>query len=72
MVTLGTRVTVKDEASGREDVFTLVPATEAKPSEGRLSFEAPMARALVGARAGATVRVPTPRGERRMLVVSLG
>ncbi len=72
VVTLGTRVTVKDEASGREDVFTLVPATEAKPSEGRLSFEAPMARALVGARAGATVRVPTPRGERRMLVVSLG
>jgi transcription elongation factor GreA len=72
VVTLGTRVTVKDEASGREDVFTLGPATEAKPSEGRLSFEAPMARALVGARAGATVRVPTPRGERRMLVVSLG
>jgi transcription elongation factor GreA len=72
VVALGTRVTVKDEASGREDVFTLVPATEAKPSEGRLSFEAPMARALVGARAGATVRVPTPRGERRMLVVALG
>jgi transcription elongation factor GreA len=72
VVSLGTRVTVRDEASGREDVFTLVPATEAKPSDGKLSYEAPMARALVGARAGATVRVPTPRGERRMLVVSLG
>ena len=72
IVALGTRVTVRDEASGREDVFELVPATEANPSGGKLSFEAPMARALVGARAGDTVRVTTPRGERRLAVLSLG
>jgi transcription elongation factor GreA len=72
VVALGSRVTVKDESSGREDVFTLVPALDAKPSDGKLSFEAPMARALVGARAGHTVRVATPRGERRMMVISVG
>ncbi len=72
VVGLGTRVTVKDEGSGREDVFVLVPATEADPSNGKLSFEAPMARALVGAKAGDTVKVATPRGERRLAVVSLG
>jgi transcription elongation factor GreA len=72
VVALGSRVTVKDEASGREDVFVLVPATEANPSSGKLSFEAPMAQALVGARAGETVSVATPRGERRLAIVSLG
>ncbi|HEY2602373.1 MAG TPA: transcription elongation factor GreA [Thermoleophilaceae bacterium] len=72
VVALGSRVKVKDEASGREDVFVLVPATEAKPSDGKLSFEAPLARALVGAKAGDTVTVATPRGDRRLAVLSLG
>jgi transcription elongation factor GreA len=72
IVGLGTRVTVKDEASGRTDTFTLVPATEANPSEGRLSFDSPLARALVGARAGATVKVKTPRGERQVTAIALG
>jgi transcription elongation factor GreA len=72
VVALGTRVTLKDEASGRQDTFTLVPAFEAKPSAGKLSYESPMARALVGARASDTVRVQTPRGERRMTVIALG
>lgn len=72
VVALGSRVTVKDEGSGRTDTFTLVPALEAKPSAGKLSFESPLARALVGARAGDTVSVPTPRGERRVTAVALG
>jgi transcription elongation factor GreA len=72
IVALGSRVTVKDEASGREDVFVLVPATEANPSSGRLSFEAPMAQALVGARVGDVVTVATPRGDRQLAVVALG
>jgi transcription elongation factor GreA len=72
VVALGTRVTVKDEASGRQDTFTLVPAIEAKPSAGNLSFESPLAHALVGARAGDTVRVLTPRGERRVTAIALG
>src|SRR5438067_4066894 len=32
VVTLGTKVTMRDEASGREDTFTLVPALEAQPA----------------------------------------
>jgi transcription elongation factor GreA len=72
VVALGTRVTVKDESSGRTDTFTLVPVTEADPSAGKLSFESPLARALVGARTGDTVQVVTPRGERRVTAVALG
>jgi transcription elongation factor GreA len=71
VVALGSRVTMKDEASGREDTYTLVPALEANLSAGKLSFDSPLARALLGARATHTVAVHTPRGERRVTVISL-
>jgi transcription elongation factor GreA len=71
VIALGSRVTVKDQNSGRQDVFEIVPATQAKPSDGKLSAEAPMARALLGAKEGDTVRLNTPRGERKIEVVAL-
>jgi len=72
VVGLGSTVTMRDEGSGREDTFTLVPAMEAQASAGKLSFDSPMARALVGAVAGAVVEVHTPRGVRQITVISLG
>jgi transcription elongation factor GreA len=71
VVALGTTVTMRDENSGREDTFTLVPAMDAQPSAGKLSFDSPLARALVGAKAGKLVDVPTPRGVRKVTVISL-
>jgi transcription elongation factor GreA len=72
VVALGTTVTMRDEGSGREDTFTLVPAMEAAPSDGKLSFDSPLARALVGAKTGSVVHVPTPKGAREVTVISLG
>ncbi len=72
VVALGSTVTMRDETSVREDTFTLVPATEAKPSAGKLSFDSPLARALVGATVGTVVQVHTPRGVRQITVLSLG
>jgi transcription elongation factor GreA len=69
---LGSRVTVLDEERGRESVYTLVPATEADAATGKLSFESPVGRALDGARVGDAVAVPTPRGERRLVVRAIG
>ena len=71
VVALGTTVTLRDEGSGREDTFTLVSALDAAPSNGKLSFDSPLARALVGAKAGKLVDVPTPRGVRKVTVLSL-
>ena len=68
VVAFGSKVAVVDESSGRELEFTLVGPTEADLKAGRLSFESPVARALVGARAGDTVSVETPGGERRYRV----
>ena len=68
VVAFGSTVTVVDESSGRELSFTLVGATEADLKTGRLSAESPVARALVGARAGDTVKVETPGGQRSYAV----
>ena len=69
---LGSRITVVDEERGRESVYTLVPATEADAATGRLSFESPVGRALDGVRVGDVVAVPTPKGERRLVVRAIG
>jgi transcription elongation factor GreA len=68
VVAFGSTVTVVDDSSGCELVFTLVGATEADLKTGRLSAESPVARALVGARAGQTVAVETPGGSRSYTV----
>jgi len=72
VVVFGTTVTVADEESGREATWTLVGPTEANVSEGKLSAESPMAKALMGRRAGDAVEVQTPRGVRRQRVVRVG
>ncbi len=72
VVAFGSKVTVVDESSGRELEFTLVGPTEADLKTGRLSAESPVARALVGSRAGDTVAVETPGGQRSYSVRSVG
>ena len=72
VVVFGTTVTVADEESGREATWTLVGPTEANLSEGKLSAESPMAKALMGRKAGDAVDVHTPRGVRRQRVVRVG
>ena len=64
VVAFGSKVAVLDESSGRELEFTLVGPTEADLKVGLLSAESPVARALVGSRAGETVSVETPGGQR--------
>jgi transcription elongation factor GreA len=64
-------VTVTDETTGKESTYTLVSATEADAATGAVSFQSPVGRALDGARVGDTVRVGTPKGERRLVVRSI-
>ena len=68
VVAFGSTVAFVDETSGRSMEVTLVGATEADLKNGRISFESPVAQGLVGARAGETVAVETPAGERRYRV----
>ena len=70
-VGFGSEVRVRDEESGKEVTWTLVGATEADLSAGRLSVESPVAQALTGHREGDDVAVRTPRGERRYTILGV-
>jgi len=68
-VAFGSRVRLVD--GGRELDYTLVSAVDADAAAGRLSVESPVAQALLGARRGDVVELQTPRGRRRLEIVSI-
>ena len=69
---LGSTVTVEDEQTGKERTYELVAATESDPASGKLSVDSPLGHALMGAEAGGTVSYATPKGARRLKVLSVG
>ena len=60
-VSLGSTVTVVEGDSPQEK-YHLVCAAEADPTQGRISNESPLGRALIGRRVGDTVQVSAPAG----------
>ncbi len=62
-VALGSRVTVVEEGVEEEENFRLVGPAEANPTNGKVSNESPLGRALLGHRVGDTVTVEAPGGE---------
>ena len=70
VVQVGSVVHVTDEGSGKEQQFTIVGSAEAQPSQGRLSNESPVGRALLGRGRDDVVEVPLPRGGTRRLKVT--
>jgi len=69
-VEIGSHVMV--EADGTPEQYVIVGSAEAAPAEGRISDESPVGRALMGHRAGETVRLVVPAGavEMKILAVS--
>ena len=72
IVRFGSTVEVVDESSGRPAEYTLVGEAEADVGKGLLSSDSPVGRALMGARPGDVVSVPTPRGARELRIARLG
>ncbi|MBA2763767.1 MAG: transcription elongation factor GreA [Thermoleophilaceae bacterium] len=72
VVAFGSTVALRDEETGQELTYTLVAAHDAALAEGKLSYESPVADALRGLQAGETAVVKTPRGERRLSVITVG
>jgi len=68
---VGSRVALREEASGRTVTYELVGANDADLSAGRLSVASPLAQAALGRREGDVVVVRAPRGEMRYTVVAL-
>lgn len=62
-VALGRSVVVRENGYVDEEVYTIVGSTETDPSNGRISNESPIGKALLGRTAGEVVRVNAPAGE---------
>jgi len=60
-VSLGSTVTVVDP-DGVEELYTIVGSPEARPTDGRISNESPVGKALIGKRVGEKTSVKTPSG----------
>ena len=63
-VVFGTTVGLVDEDSGEKTVYQIVGEDEADIRSGRLSYNSPIARALIGKEAGDVVEVRTPGGDK--------
>jgi transcription elongation factor GreA len=64
VVSLGSRVRVKDQKSGQSVAYHIVGSAEADPAENKLSNESPVGAALMGKKRGDLVSVAVPRGPR--------
>ncbi|MBU0726421.1 MAG: transcription elongation factor GreA [Alphaproteobacteria bacterium] len=70
-VTFGVTVTLADEDTDEESTYTLVGVEESDVALGRLSIQAPLARAVIGKAVGDSVEVNTPRGTKAYEVVKI-
>ena len=61
VVTIGSHITIQ-EADEPPEIYHIVGSTEADPTNGKISYESPIGRALMDHRAGEIVQVETPGG----------
>jgi transcription elongation factor GreA len=69
-VKLGSKVTVRSKDGGKE-LYAIVGSAEANPSDGKISNESPVGRALMGKRVGDEVEVHAPAGARKLKIVAI-
>ncbi len=68
VVTMNSRIRVKDLDTGKEMSIQLVFPSEADFEQGKISILAPIGTALIGYRAGDTVEWTVPAGTRRLRI----
>lgn len=70
VVNVGSTVTIQ-EGKYPEETYLVVGAAEADPRNGRISNESPIGSALMGHKAGETVKAQTPGGEMKIKIVKV-
>lgn len=68
LITMNTRVRLRDLGLDESEVYTLVDPSMADPGENRISVATPCGAALLGRRPGDVVEWMVPRGIRRLLI----
>jgi regulator of nucleoside diphosphate kinase len=68
VITMRSKVRLKDLVSGESNTYSLVFPTEADSAEGKISILAPIGTAILGYRQGDTIEWPVPSGLRKLKV----
>lgn len=68
VITMNSRVRLKDMDSGEEMTYTLVYPNSADPNQDKISILAPIGTALIGYRVGSIIEWKVPSGVRRLKV----
>ena len=68
VITMRSKVRLKDLVSGETATYSLVFPTEANFADGKISVLAPIGTAILGYRRGDTIEWPVPSGLRRLKV----
>ena len=71
VVGMGSKITVKDVATGEEESYQVVGSKEADPMNGRISEESPFGKALLGKAIGDVAVVEAPAGNIEYQVVAI-
>jgi transcription elongation factor GreA len=69
-IQLGAEVVVQEEGF-EEESFIIVGSKEANPLNGKISYESPIGKSLIGHKVGEIVRVPTPSGFTNFLIIEI-
>lgn len=70
-VQVGCRVTIREEGSDSQETYSIVGAAEADPSEGKISNESPLGKALLNHKPGDKVQVDAPAGSFWVTIVKV-
>ncbi len=70
-VGVGSYVKVEDVHTGEPREFRIVGATEADPEHHKVSYQAPLASALIGYKVGDEVTVHLPKGDVRLRILEI-
>lgn len=63
--------TVKLDCDGQKREYRIVGSNEADPLAGKISNESPMGEALLGAKKGEQISIPTPAGNKDCKVIDI-
>jgi transcription elongation factor GreA len=71
VVSIGSRVRLKDMDAGETVEYHIVGSAEANPAEHRLSNESPVGKAIIGRKKGEVVEVAAPRGSLKFKILEI-
>jgi transcription elongation factor GreA len=71
VVSIGSRVKLKDVDANETVEYHIVGSAEANPAERKLSNESPVGKAILGRKKGETVEVAAPRGSLKSKILDI-